>query len=143
MSIFQIVKYKSNNYQIWNHFIENSKNATFLFHRDFMEYHKDRFDDFSLMIYKGEKLLALLPANINGETVYSHQGLTYGGIVLQKHIKFKDVLEIFKFLLEYLDKEGVLFLMIKQIPSIYNELFSDELQYFMYVLKNLNCYEDL
>ena len=52
-----------------------------------MDYHKDRFEDFSLLIYKGERLYALLPANINDDVVYSHQGLTYGSFVLQDSAK--------------------------------------------------------
>ena len=27
----------------WNVFIENAKNSTFLFNRDYMDYHSDRF----------------------------------------------------------------------------------------------------
>ncbi|HEX3102196.1 MAG TPA: hypothetical protein VHQ01_10405, partial [Pyrinomonadaceae bacterium] len=50
----------------WDSFIERSKNGTFLFFRDYMDYHRDRFSDASFMIsYRGE-LLGLLPANKNG-----------------------------------------------------------------------------
>jgi len=42
-----------------------------------MEYHKDRFNDYSLLVYKDQKLFGLLPANITNDTVVSHQGLTY------------------------------------------------------------------
>ena len=44
-------------------FLDTPKNATFLFRRDYMDYHRDRFADHSLMIFRGEKLAALLPAN--------------------------------------------------------------------------------
>ena len=81
MNQYTVKKYTENDYAIWNDFIEHAKNATFLFHRDFMEYHKDRFEDYSLLVFDGEKLVAVLPANKNGETLYSHQGLTYGGLV--------------------------------------------------------------
>lgn len=36
----------------WNIFIENAKNSTFLFDRNYMDYHADRFQDSSLMIYR-------------------------------------------------------------------------------------------
>jgi hypothetical protein len=49
-----------------------------------MDYHRDRFEDYSLMVYKKEKLVALLPANINDNIVYSHQGPSYGGVVFTK-----------------------------------------------------------
>jgi hypothetical protein len=37
--------------------------------------------DYSLLIFEEDKLIAVLPANRVSDTVYSHQGLTYGGLV--------------------------------------------------------------
>lgn len=34
----------------WNQFVAQSKQATFLLHRSYMDYHSDRFHDHSLMI---------------------------------------------------------------------------------------------
>lgn len=56
MSDYEVVKYSPLFYSEWNEFVLTSKNATFLFHRDFMEYHKDRFEDFTLIIYKKYKI---------------------------------------------------------------------------------------
>ena len=81
---YNIKKYHKNDYKIWNEFIAHAKNATFLFHRDFVEYHQDRFEDFSLLVFEDEKLKAVLPANIKENLVYSHQGLTYGGLVYKE-----------------------------------------------------------
>ena len=59
--------------EVWNDFVARSKNGTFLLHRDFMDYHADRFFDCSLLIYEGDMqvdapkgvdgLKALFPAN--------------------------------------------------------------------------------
>jgi hypothetical protein len=46
-----------------------------------MDYHADRFSDASLMVFDGADLLALLPANRAGTDVWSHQGLTFGGLI--------------------------------------------------------------
>ena len=62
MGDFKTIKYNTNNRSIWDEFIADSKNATFLFRRDFIEYHQDRFSDNSLMVYKNNTLFALLPA---------------------------------------------------------------------------------
>lgn len=97
-----------------------------------MEYHSDRFDDFSLMVYKDDLLYAVLPANVNGDTVYSHQGLTYGSFVLQEKAKLLDAFEAFKAVLQFLSSEGIKQLNIKVIPSFYTSLPSDELAYFLY-----------
>lgn len=97
-----------------------------------MEYHQDRFDDFSLLIFKGEELYALLPANVKGDTVYSHQGLTYGSFVLQEKAKLLYTFDAFKAMLEFLASKGIAKLDIRVIPSLYNSLPSDELEYFLF-----------
>ena len=61
-----------------------------------MDYHSDRFRDYSLMVYKNEKIITLLPANRVGDTLYSHQGLTYGGLIYDKHFKTTDALDSLK-----------------------------------------------
>ena len=78
----RIVRYNDSLINEWNAIISNSKNGTFLLNRNFMDYHKERFNDCSLMfVNEKDKFIACLPANYDTEsrTVYSHQGLTYGG----------------------------------------------------------------
>ena len=86
---YQIRGYSKDDAVVWNAFVSNSPNATFLFNRNFMDYHSDRFSDFSLMIFSSKKLVAILPANRVGDTLYSHQGLTYGGLVVTAKAKSK------------------------------------------------------
>jgi len=100
-----------------------------------MEYHKDRFEDFSLLIYIKNKLVALLPANKVGDVIYSHQGLTYGGLLLGDTTKFKTVLLLFQTLLKYFDSEGFYALKIKVIPNIYVKQPNDELLYLLFLLQ--------
>ena len=90
-----IETYKDSYKDDWNDFVDSSKNSTFLFNRDFMDYHSDRFEDFSLMVYEKSELIALLPLNIIENKVYSHQGLTYGGLIVKNNIKFQKFLELF------------------------------------------------
>ena len=134
MKAYNIIKYSNKYYDDWNDFVSNSKNATFLFHRDFMDYHKDRFEDFSLLVYKQKKLIALLPANIEGIKLYSHQGLSYGGLLLPYKISFEDVLFGFYELLKFLDTYKLEHLVIKQTPRIYYRQPSDELDYLLFIL---------
>lgn len=132
MENYRVQKYQIEHKPLWDAFVESAKNATFLFHRDFMDYHSDRFEDYSLMVYKEDTLFALLPANRKGDTVYSHQGLTYGSFILQEDAKLLDSFQAFKSLLYYLNIQGVSHLDMRIIPSFYNTLPSDELEYFMY-----------
>lgn len=134
MNTFTIKKYDASYYSVWNQFISETKNATFLFHRDFMEYHSDRFEDYSLLIYEGEKLVALLPANKEAKFIHSHQGLTYGGL-LYKEIKLAKVITIFKELLFFLHTNGFETLNSKEIPSIYHQKPAEELLYVLFLSK--------
>lgn len=105
----------------WDTFIDRADNSTFLFKRDFMEYHSDRFTDFSLLFFKSEKLIAVLPGNIKNETVYSHQGLTYGGLVYSRNTSSSVVLEIFNALYLYLGQSNIKRLIYKCIPEVYHK----------------------
>lgn len=96
-----------------------------------MEYHSHLFQDFSLLIYKGEKLLAVLPANIVDGVVYSHQGLTYGGLVLPFQINFETVSEICQALLTFLKANAVESLQVKELPLPYHKTLAHEVTYFL------------
>jgi hypothetical protein len=124
--------YQESDYEKWNAFVAQAKNATFLFHRDFMEYHKDRFDDYSLVILDGEKWVAILPANKVGDEVISHQGLTYGGLVYNEKIVAEVVEVIFKQLLNFLKENKTHNFVLKLIPEFYQLRVSNELNYFLF-----------
>ena len=98
-----------------------------------MEYHADRFTDHSLLVLKKGKPVALLPANIADNTLYSHQGLTYGGLILHKKVKLKEVAAIFSSVLQFLNEKGIETLQIKMLPKIYNRLPADELDYLLFI----------
>ena len=135
MKSYNIRKYQSSDYSLWNEFVANAKNATFLFHRDFMEYHQDRFEDFSLLIFDEKNLLkAIFPANREGENLHSHQGLTYGGLVLQQKSKFQEVIGMMKTILQFLQNQHIISLQLKQLPSIYCDFPSDEMEYLSFIL---------
>ncbi|ALJ04670.1 FemAB family protein [Pseudalgibacter alginicilyticus] len=128
---YRVLKYEKEFYNDWNNFIVNSKNGTFLFHRDFMEYHSDRFEDYSLMVYKKEKLMAVLPANIIDNSLYSHQGLTFGGVILQTTLATQDVFVVFEELCAFLKEKKIDELYINQIPDIYFKSPASEIGYLL------------
>ena len=64
--MLEIVRYTPDQKQAWNDFVGRSKNGTFLLDRDYMDYHADSFTDHSLMVYRRDKLYALLPINWGG-----------------------------------------------------------------------------
>ena len=44
--MFDIIRYTADRELEWNDFVGQSKNATFLFYRGYMDYHADRFADY-------------------------------------------------------------------------------------------------
>ncbi|MCM1078061.1 MAG: GNAT family N-acetyltransferase [Bacteroidales bacterium] len=136
--MMDVVRYAPERMGEWDSFVETSKNGTFLFLRGYMDYHSDRFADHSLMVYdKKGTLAALLPANevrqADGTPVlHSHQGLTYGGLVLGRRCHTADAGEIFLAVTDYLRKVGFRLWHYKQIPSVYNLLPADEDSYWLW-----------
>jgi len=132
MTKFTVKKYDQNDYKIWNDFIAQAKNATFLFHRDFMEYHKDRFEDFSLLVYQDEKLISILPANKVGNSLYSHQGLTYGGLVFTAKVKGAKVEAVLDAVLYFLKENLFETFYYKPIPNFYFPEGNNEIDFFLF-----------
>lgn len=130
---YTIKRYEPQDKEHWNAFINKAKNATFLFNRDFMDYHSDRFLDHSLIVTKGDKWQAVLPANIFNNELFSHQGLTYGGLVYNEKLKLTSVIEIFRSILLFLQQNAIQKLHIKTIPSIYHDKPADELNYALFL----------
>ncbi len=111
----------------WDTFVEKSKNGTFLLMRDYMEYHSDRFEDYSLMLYDdNETLVALLPANIADGIVKSHGGLTYGGLVMSDRTSGADPLKWLTEIIALLKENGIKQLQYKPIPHIYHRHPAEE-----------------
>lgn len=128
-----VKKYHQNDFKIWNDFIKQAKNATFLFHRNFMEYHEDRFEDFSLLIFENQKLVSVLPANKVEGIIYSHQGLTYGSLVYKEQTKQASVIEIFQAILFFLKENDIQKLHLKTLPSIYQLKPAEEILYALFL----------
>lgn len=132
--MYKIKQYSLSDLKIWNDFVAKSKNATFLFDRNYMDYHSDRFEDCSLMIYKEQCLLYIFPANKVGNVVYSHQGLTYGGLLMNSKSTVENVLEAFKCINDYYKECGIRKIIYKPIPYIYSSIPAQEDLYALYKL---------
>jgi len=131
-----IKKYTSTDKQIWDNFLSVSKNATFLFRRDFIEYHGERFLDHSVLIFNSKKkILALFPACQKNKTIYSHSGLSYGGIIFHQDIRFHETKAIFQILLDYFQLQGFQKIIYKQLPYFYQQYPNYEEDIILYQLK--------
>lgn len=119
--LYHIKRYEKRMKDEWDAFVSQSRCATFLFKRDYMDYHSDRFADCSWVVYKKGKIVAMLPANVTEDGVlHSHQGLTYGGWILPKsHIDGEDLLNIFTEAISVWKELGITGLDYKPLPYIY------------------------
>lgn len=116
----------------WDAFVAESRNATFLFKRGYMDYHSHRFTDCSLMAYRRGKLAALLPANVIGTALHSHQGLTYGGWCLpQSGIDGSEYKDLWETWLGWCADNGISEIIYKPLPYIYQTMPSQEELYML------------
>lgn len=126
--------YSQQKKSLWDNFITHSKNGTFIHLRNYMDYHSHRFVDYSLMIYNDKaQLIALLPANKDQTSFYSHAGLTYGGLVTHRNINTVTVIAVFEAIMLFLKTQGFEHFFYKTIPAIYHVLPSDEDQYALFL----------
>ena len=121
--------YTADKSEEWNRFVASSKNGTFLFHRDYMDYHSDRFRDSSLMVYYKQRLFAVFPANRVGGELYSHQGLSYGGLLIDHKATAHNVCEAMQAVNSFIGSQGIERVTCKAVPYIYHSLPSDETLY--------------
>lgn len=134
--MYEIVRYNPEYKKKWDTFISVSKNSTFLFYRDFMEYHSDTFSDHSFLFFNKNSLVAVIPGNLHENAFYSHEGLTYGGFVTGNKVGTKNILDIFCLLNSELKKNGINEVIYKPVPYIYHTLPSQE---DLYALFRLNA----
>jgi len=121
-----VVHYSSQYKGQWDNFVLGAKNGVFLFLRDYMEYHSNRFRDHSLLFFRGDQLVGLLPANIDGDTLFSHAGLTFGGVISGYDMKTTLMLELFEALNSHCRRNKITKVVYKTIPYIYHSVPASE-----------------
>ena len=122
----EIVRYTPQKAAEWNEFVAHSKNGTFLFDRQYMDYHSERFADHSLMFYREHELYAVLPANQEKTALISHQGLTYGGLVMGESATVEEIGQCFTLLNGYLKDNAFETVVYKAVPWIYHRQPAEE-----------------
>jgi hypothetical protein len=115
-----VKRYSAAHNHEWNTLVATSANGTFLLHRTFLEYHKNRFTDHSLLIHQNNNLIAVFPANEKGGMIYSHGGLTYGGLILLPRTGLVTVLSCFYALTKYYHTHKFTRIQYKPVPSFFH-----------------------
>jgi len=132
--VIKIHKYSLEDKSRWDEFIMESRNGTFIFLRDYLEYHLDRYTDSSFLFTKNKRILAVIPGNIEDQSFYSHKGLTYGGFVCSNKVSVLEIIEFFQLLNSELKKENIKKVIYKPVPYIYHKYPTQEDVYLLHKL---------
>lgn len=133
--MFQVKRYTPEHVTQWDSFCKTAANSTFLHERAYMDYHSDRFKDHSLMVYAGDKFVALLPASEHGSEIRSHGGLTYGGLIVQPKFGQANNLAVFEEITKYFKNFGFQRILYKSVPHIYHRHLTEDDAYSLFRLK--------
>jgi hypothetical protein len=132
---YQVTQYSARLADDWNQFVKHSRNSTFLFDRDFMDYHADRFQDHSVIVSEDNgNIVACFPANEKDGIIYAHQGLSYGGLVQGIDDKLETTLLLWYSILEYYAMHNIEEVVYKHFPSLYNAQHIHDTEYAMFLL---------
>lgn len=128
-----VERYTPEQKALWDQLVDQSRNATFLLRRDFMDYHADRFEDFSLIARDDEgKAITALPACRRGDTLVSHAGLTYGGWLLPARLDTPTLSQVVDAAHAFLADAGFRRLAYKPVPHIYHRYPAEEDLYVLF-----------
>jgi len=126
VALYEFAKYNSEHRTTWDDVVNKSKNGNFLHLRDYMDYHADRFDEQSVLVFKQGKPIAVFPCNRNGSDIVSHGGLTYAGLIYGNNVHAAAVLEIFRELTAFYKAANAQKIVYKAIPHLFHKYPAEE-----------------
>lgn len=110
----------------WDALVGRSRNGNLLHRRGYMDYHADRFVDSSLVIERHGQLAAVFPANIKNQTVTSHGGLTYAGLITGRALRAESTLALFEQIGRHYRALGVERVIYKAVPHVFHAYPAEE-----------------
>lgn len=132
-SDLEVRPYAAGDRELWDRLVEESRSNHFFFRRDYMEYHRDRFEDASRIVLDAGAPVAAFPASRHGEEIVSHGGLTFGGILSGPKLTTRRTVEALRALLASYAAEGATALRYKAVPAIYHLVPAEEDLYALFV----------
>ena len=140
---FTLKSYTPDAAEVWNACVAQTRSASFLFFRAYMDYHASRFTDASLLFYaRRGQLLAVLPAcqsPADTSVVVSHAGLTYGGLLTTSAVTTSLACHMLRAACRHYAAQGYREFIYKPAPYIYKEYPAEEDLYALFRLKGRLC----
>ncbi len=131
----KIKRYEPTLQPLWDQHVLHAKNGHFMHQRAYMEYHADRFHDHSLLLCdETDRVLAALPACEAQDTLHSHQGLTFGGLITTVDSRAASVLQMLEAIVSYATAQGFKRFSYKAMPHIYHQHPASEDEYALFRL---------
>jgi hypothetical protein len=129
----EVRPYEAGDRELWDRLVEESRSRHFFFRRDYMDYHRDRFEDASRIVLEDGTPVAAFPANRSGSEIVSHGGLTFGGILSGPRLTTRRTVEALRAILASYAAEGATTLRYKVVPAIYHLVPAEEDLYALFV----------
>jgi hypothetical protein len=131
-------RYREQDAEAWDALTAESWNGTFLHGRRFLAYHGERFQDLSLIAEDDQgQIIGALPAALHprrADTVVSHPGLTYGGVVHKGALRGAVMLEVLQEICRMYREMDLRHLQYKAVPYIYHIVPSNDDLYALFRL---------
>lgn len=139
------VPYKPSLRLEWDSLIATARNGHFLFHRDYMEYHADRFPDASFLFREEGRAIGAITGHFLSDGGWAtHHGLTFGGLVVARDIRSAQVRGMLNALHERLVSfHGVRRVRYRPMPWFHQSGPSQEDAYFLFRLNARIVYRTL
>jgi hypothetical protein len=124
--MFTVRRYEPSDAAAWDALVMRSRNGNLLHRRGYMDYHAHRFVDASLVIERHGDIVAVLPANRQQDTVSSHGGLTYAGLISGSALRAEATLAVFSDIRDFYREAGVGAVQYKAIPHVFHAYPAEE-----------------
>ncbi|WBA42934.1 GNAT family N-acetyltransferase [Hymenobacter canadensis] len=120
----RVERYEPGHAAAWDALVAASANGPFLFGRAYLDYHQDRFEDCSWLVWQGLRLRAVFVAGrirnaAEPATLVAHPGLAYGGLVTAGAAKTPDVITWLDALRTAWHAAGFRQLLLKPVPRVF------------------------
>ncbi|MHC4046441.1 GNAT family N-acetyltransferase [Bradyrhizobium sp. 23AC] len=124
--MISVRSYSAQDEAAWNGIVLQSRTGNFLHLRSYMDYHSDRFVDQSLIVLQDGEPCAVFPASLHGDTISSHGGLTYGGLLATTDMRATSTLEAFERIASHYSSAGRDKMIYKAVPHVFHRYPSEE-----------------
>lgn len=124
--MFTVRRYEPSDAAAWDALVMRSRNGNLLHRRGYMDYHAHRFADASLMIERDGDIVAVFPANRQQDTVSSHAGLTYAGLISSHALRAEATLAVFGDIGDFYRDDGVRSVQYKAVPHVFHAYPAEE-----------------